>query len=325
MKEPLYVFSHQRACKAFLAKQPDGFLPPTLSAKDFYDQVSYVPNFAKIPKGVRQLLLANAIERVLKDLPEKENHLLVFERSFLGYLESSNFVGRFFNELAKFDLDIFAIQERDIYGDYTHHLEVLENIYTHYTTQLKELGFYDPILRLKPEIIPQVLQKFLRIEFYLGGSLNLYEQKLLFDMGSFVPIFLHFSVDRYNQRFLDFLHLELKEDHRYKIDLQALLKGENPMIQSTPKPLTKNIKIHHFNTRLEQVGLALAKVQEWLEAGLEPTKLAIITPDSSLTAHLHLLDTQRNLNFAHGQNVKWVYQDYFEALKNLQPTPNTPP
>ncbi|BCZ19763.1 PDDEXK_1 domain-containing protein/Exonuclease [Helicobacter sp. NHP19-012] len=325
MKESLYVFSHQRACKAFLAKQPEGFLPATLSVKDFYAQASYVPNLVKIPKSVRQLLLANAIEKVLKELPEKDKSLLVFETSFLGYLESSNFVGHFFNELAKFDLDIFSIQERDIYGDYTHHLEVLERIYTHYTTQLKELGFYDPILRLKPEILPEVLQKFSHIEFYLGGSLNLYEQELLFAMGAIVPIFLHLSVDRYNRRFLDFLHLELKEDFYYKIDLQALLKGENPILQSTPKPPTKNITIHHCNTRLEQVGLALAKVQEWLEAGLESTKLAIITPDSSLTAHLHLLDTKRNLNFAHGQNAKWVYQDYFEALKNLKPTASTPP
>ncbi|CRF45985.1 PD-(D/E)XK nuclease family protein [Helicobacter heilmannii] len=324
MKEPLHVFSHQRACKAFLAKQPEGFLPATLSVKDFYAQASYVPNLIKIPKSVRQLLLASAIKKVLDELPENKN-LLVFDRSFLGYLESSSFVGRFFNELAKFNLDIFSIQERDIYEDYSNHLSVLERIYTHYTTQLRELGFYDPILRLKPKILPKVLQKFSHIEFHLGGSLSLYEQELLFAMGALVPIFLHLSVDRYNERFLDFLHLELKEDFYYKIDLQALLKGKDPILKSTPKPPTKNIKIHHCNTRLEQVGLALTKVQEWLEAGFESSRLAIITPDSSLATHLHLLDTKRNLNFAHGQNVKWVYQDYFKALKELKPSANTPP
>ncbi|BCZ17994.1 PDDEXK_1 domain-containing protein/Exonuclease [Helicobacter sp. NHP19-003] len=323
-QECLYVFSHQRACKAFLATQPDGFLPPTLSVKDFYAQISYVPNLIKIPQSVRQLLLAHAIEKVLHELPEKDKPLLVFEKSFLGYLEGSNFVGRFFNELAKFNLDIYQIKNRDIYGDYTHHLEVLERIYEHYTTQLQELGFYDPILRLKPVIIPEILQKFSRVEFYLGGSLSLYEQELLFAIGAFVPIFLHASVDRYNKGFLNFLNLELKEDHSYKIDLQALSRHENPILETTPKPPTKNIHIHHFNTRLEQAALALARVQEWLEAGLEPSRLAIITPDSSLTAHLHLLDTKRNLNFAHGQNVKWAYQSYFEALKNLKPS-NTPP
>ncbi|GLH58222.1 PD-(D/E)XK nuclease family protein [Helicobacter ailurogastricus] len=327
MKEPLYVFSHQRACKAFWAKQPDGFLPTALSANEFYNQISYIPSLVKIPKSVRRLLLANAIERVLEDLPsEKDEHLLVFKRSFLGYLESSNFVGHFFNELAKFDLDIHQIQDRDIYGDFTHHLEVLERIYKHYTTQLKDLGFYDPILRLKPKLVPPVLQRFSRVEFYLGGSLNLYEQELLFAVSALVPVFLHVRVDRYNKDFLNFLKLDLKEDFSYKIDLQALQEGRDALIQSAHKPLrTENIRIHHFNSRLEQVGLALAKVQEWLEAGLEPSKLAIITPDSSLTAHLHLLDTQRNLNFAFGQNVKWAYQAYFEALKHLQANPDTPP
>ncbi|WP_163555371.1 PD-(D/E)XK nuclease family protein [Helicobacter suis] len=321
-KPVLYVFSSRRACNAFYAKEQDGFLPVVWSVEEFYNQISFIEGLLKVPRSVRQILLAHAIKEVAQNLPDSAEHLLVFEESFLGYLDSSTFVAHFFNELAKFDLDIKQIESQDIYGDYANHLEVLKRILVHYKEQLEKHHFYDSILRIEPTLISAVLEKFTRIEFYLEGSLNKQEQRLLFKVASLVPVFLHVNCDCYNKDFLGFLKLDLEEDHYYKLDLSALLQNKPAIVESKHQCLQMdNIRIYSFKTRLEQVGLALLRVQEWLEDGLDPSTLAIITPDSSIIAHLKLLDVKNNLNLAHGQDVKWVYFAYFQALKNLQTNP----
>ncbi|WP_281746864.1 PD-(D/E)XK nuclease family protein [Helicobacter suis] len=323
-KPVLYVFSSRRACNAFYAKQQDGFLPVVWSVKEFYNQISFIEGLLKVPRSVRQVLLAHAIKEVAQNLPESTEHLLVFEKSFLGYLDSSTFVAHFFNELAIFDLDMNQIESQDIYGDYANHLEVLKRILAHYQEQLEKHRFYDRILRIEPTLISAVLEKFTRIEFYLEGSLNNQEQRLLFKVASLVPVFLHVNCDRYNKDFLGFLKLDLEVNHYYKLDLSALLQGKPAIIKKQEQNLqVDHIRVYGFKTRLEQVGLALLRVQEWLQDGLDPSTLAIITPDSSITAYLKLLDIENNLNLAHGQDVEWVYFAYFQALKNLQINPPT--
>ncbi|WP_104683076.1 PD-(D/E)XK nuclease family protein [Helicobacter felis] len=321
----LYVFSSHRACNAFYAKQPEGFLPTAWSVQEFYSQISFVEGLIKIPESVRQALLMEAIKEVAKDAEEREAHLIVFEKSFLGYLDGSNFVARFFNELAKFDIDIAQIPTKDIYGDYQHHLEVLERIHSHYKASLQARGYYDPILGIRPTLMPQVLRKFARIEFYLEGFLSKFEQEMLLEIASHAPLFVHITSDRYNQSCLRFLGVNLKEEHSYILDMQALSRGENPIVQATPQaPLcADHISIYAFNQRLDQVGLALQRVQEWLSEGLDPSTLAIITPSAEILSALKLLDLGHNLNFARGENVQEVFAPLFKDLEVLKTTLQT--
>ncbi|WP_104696222.1 PD-(D/E)XK nuclease family protein [Helicobacter salomonis] len=321
----LYVFSSRRACNAFYAKQSEGFLPIAWSVQEFYNQISFVEGLVKIPESVRQVLLMEAIKEVAKDTGEREAHLIVFEKSFLGYLDGSNFVARFFNELAKFDIDIAQIPTKDIYGDYQHHLEVLERIHSHYKASLQAQGYYDPILGIRPTLIPEVLCKFERIEFYLEGFLSKFEQEMLLEIASHAPLFLHITSDRYNQSCLRFLGVNLKEEHSYILDMQALSRGENPIVQATPQsPLcADHISIYAFNQRLDQVGLALQRVQEWLSQGLDPSTLAIITPSAEILSALKLLDLGYNLNFARGENIQEVFAPLFKDLEALKTTLQT--
>lgn len=324
-KPTLYVFSNKRACNAFCAQQADGFLPVVWSVQEFYTQMSFVGGLQKIPESVRQVLLVEAIREVAQEQSTKEpglEHLVVFEKSFLGYLDGSVFVARFFNELAKFDLDIKQISTQDIYGDYAHHLEVLECVYKRYRSRLEDLGFYDPILRIKPTLLPCVLERFARIEFYMEGFLSAHEKDMLFGVNEIVPVILHTTCDRYNKAFLHFLGLDLLEDHSYSINLQALSQGKNAILSDSYTPFDQDkIRIYGFNERMDQIGLALARVQEWLGEGLEPSTLAIITPSPDISAPLKLLDTKHNLNFARGQDARFVYKAYLRALNRFKTTP----
>ncbi|WP_121021729.1 PD-(D/E)XK nuclease family protein [Helicobacter vulpis] len=315
----LYVFSSQRARNAFYAKQPEGFLPTAWSVQEFYSQISFVQGLIKIPQSARQALLMEAIREVAKEGARVEG-LVVFEQSFLGYLDGSGFVARFFNELAKFGMDIAQIPTKDIYGDYQHHLEVLERIYHRYKAFVQTRGFYDPILGVRPTLMPQVLSKFARIEFYLEGFLSKFEQEILLEIAQHAPLLVHITSDRYNPSCLRFLGVHLKEEHSYILDMQALSRGANPIVQESPQaPFNPDrIHIYAFEKRLDQVGLALQRVQEWLNEGLDSSTLAIITPSAEILSALKLLDTGHNLNFARGQEAQEVFAPYFTALEALK-------
>ncbi|WP_104749352.1 PD-(D/E)XK nuclease family protein [Helicobacter cynogastricus] len=320
----LHVFSSRRACNAFYAAQEEGFLPTAWSVQEFYNQISYVEGLLKIPESVRRVLLLETIKQVSQEGRALEG-LVVFKKSFLGYLDGSDFVARFFNELAKFGIEIAQIPTKDIYGDYQYHLEILERIHTRYRASLQAHGFYDPILGVRPTLMPQVLSKFARIEFYLEGFLSKFEQEMLLEIAQHVPLFIHLTSDRYNQSCLRFLKVDLKEERSYVLDMQALRKEENPIVQEhAQKPFSPDhIRLYGFTQRLDQVGLALQRVQEWLSEGLEPSKLAIITPSAEILSALKLLDLGHNLNFARGENVQEVLAPLFKDLEGLKTTLQT--
>ncbi|WP_120953205.1 PD-(D/E)XK nuclease family protein [Helicobacter sp. L8] len=322
----LYVFSSRRACNAFYAKQPEGFLPTTWSVQEFYSQISFVEGLVKIPESVRQVLLMEAIKEVAKEGALIEG-LVVFEQSFLGYLDGSAFVAHFFNELAKFGVSMDQIPTKDIYGDYENHLAVLKRIGDCYQAILKQLGYYDAILGARPTLLTPVLEKFARIEFYLEGFLSAQEQEMLYQIAKSVPLILHVDCDRYNKHFLHFLGLDLQEEYSYSIDLQAKLRQEPSIIKAHPQtPLdVQTVRLYNFNGRLDQVGLALCRVQEWLKEDLDPSTLAIITPSAQILGALKLLDLGHNLNFARGQEAKEVFTPYFNALEALKASWQTLP
>lgn len=77
--------------------------------------------------------------------------LLLFENSFLGYLESTSFLFDLFDELSSACIKLNELSFKDIYLDYEKHLEVLEMIYDRYVKKLEELGFYDKIMQKNPQ------------------------------------------------------------------------------------------------------------------------------------------------------------------------------
>lgn len=75
---------------------------------------------------------------------------MLFENSFLGYLESTSFLFDLFDELSSACIKLNELSSKDIYLDYEKHLEVLEMIYDRYIKKLEGLGFYDKIMQKNP-------------------------------------------------------------------------------------------------------------------------------------------------------------------------------
>ncbi|WQV89531.1 PD-(D/E)XK nuclease family protein [Helicobacter pylori] len=314
-KSPLFVFSSTRRLKHFYLEQGEGFLPSTMSMGSFFEQAFYIPNQKKIPKSVRQILMIDTIKAIAKEKKSALEGLLLFENSFLGYLESTSFLFDLFDELSSACIKLNELSSKDIYLDYEKHLEVLEMIYDRYIKKLEELGFYDKIMQKKPTILKEFFEHFSSIEWHLDGFMSVFERQCLLEVAELVPITLHLSCDKYNQKFLEFLNLKLETDCDYSIDFKT-----QKILSQTFNDQKIEPKLYANSSYLKQGALVLQTIEEYLQKDNDPNKMAIITPNADFLPFLKLLDKNNNLNFAMGLGAKNspYYTGLVKILEDLE-------
>ncbi|GHR05623.1 exonuclease [Helicobacter pylori] len=314
-KNPLFVFSSTRRLKHFYLEQGEGFLPNAMSMGSFFEQAFYIPNKKKIPNSARQILMIDTIKAIAKEKKSILEGLLLFENSFLGYLESTSFLFDLFDELSSACIKLNELSSKDIYLDYEKHLEVLEMIYKRYIKKLEELGFYDKIMQEKPTILKEFFEHFSSIEWHLDGFMSVFERQCLLEVAELAPITLHLSCDQYNQKFLEFLNLKLETDCDYSIDFKT-----QKILSQTPKRQKIEPKLYANSSYLKQSALVLQSIEEYLQKDNDPNKMAIITPNADFLPFLKLLDKNNNLNFAMGLGAKNspYYTELVKILEDLE-------
>ncbi len=314
-KTPLFVFSSTRRLKHFYLEQGEGFLPNAMSMGNFFEQAFYIPNKKKIPNNARLILMIDTIKAIAKEKKSILEGLLLFENSFLGYLESTSFLFDLFDELSSACIKLNELSSKDIYLDYEKHLEVLEMIYDRYVKKLEELGFYDKIMQEKPTILKEFFEHFSSIEWYLDGFMSVFERQCLLEVAELVPITLHLSCDKYNQKFLEFLNLKLETDCDYSIDFKT-----QKILSQTFNDQKIEPKLYANSSYLKQSALVLQTTEEYLQENNDPNKMAIITPNADFLPFLKLLDQNNNLNFAMGLGAKNspYYTELVKILEDLE-------
>ncbi len=314
-KTPLFVFSSTRRLKHFYLEQGEGFLPNAMSMGNFFEQAFYIPNKKKIPNSARLILMIDTIKAIAKEKKSILEGLLLFENSFLGYLESTSFLFDLFDELSSACIKLNELSFKDIYLDYEKHLEVLEMIYDRYIKKLEGLGFYDKIMQEKPAILKEFFEHFSSIEWHLDGFMSVFERQCLLEVAELVPITLHLSCDKYNQKFLEFLNLKLETDCDYSIDFKT-----QKILSQTFNDQKIEPKLYANSSYLKQSALVLQTIEEYLQKDNDPNKMAIITPNADFLPFLKLLDQNNNLNFAMGLGAKNspYYTELVKILEDLQ-------
>ncbi len=314
-KTPLFVFSSTRRLKHFYLEQGEGFLPSAMSMGSFFEQAFYIPNKKKVPNSARLILMIDTIKAIAKEKKSILEGLLLFENSFLGYLESTSFLFDLFDELSSACIKLNELSSKDIYLDYEKHLEVLEMIYDRYIKKLEKLGFYDKIMQEKPTILKEFFEHFSSIEWYLDGFMSVFERQCLLEAAELVPITLHLSCDKYNQKFLEFLNLKLETDCDYSIDFKT-----QKILSQTFNDQKIEPKLYANSSYLKQSALVLQTIEEYLQKDNDPNKMAIITPNADFLPFLKLLDKNNNLNFAMGLGAKNspYYTELVKILEDLQ-------
>jgi CRISPR/Cas system-associated exonuclease Cas4 (RecB family) len=279
-----------------------GALDRYVTVGDFFKKAIVVPGRKFVDKDLAKLYLYRALEQV-------DVRPLGLGEDFVRFFKDADFVLDFFGELAKERVEIAEIERSDTYAEYSDHLAILERLQKIYGELLERDGLVDRSLVREFEINEPFFDGIEGVELEVSGYLSRFERDILERVP--VPVELRFAVGRYNKalvaKMLDDESLNAEGIYRYDFKAKKVLEFFDP-------PKRAAVESASFSERIWQVHYVLASVQEFLDRGCDPERIAVIVPDESFAHYLKLFDHQ-NLNFAMG--LPFAHSALFVRLKAL--------
>ncbi|EDB1002454.1 hypothetical protein F9I28_06310, partial [Campylobacter coli] len=210
------------------------------------------------------------------------------------------------------------LKNNDYYATYNEHLEILDEVYTNYLLLLKQHNLYDDLsLAQEYKLNLDFLNEYEGIYYDLQGFLSKFEEDLLCEISKIKSTIISFKTSKFNLEYLlelDFLkdiHLELDMFYEVNLSQKKILKQEK---LSNPNTL---VKLKAFELRSLQCAFVMDEISNFVRAGIDPEKIAVITPDESFCELLKLFDKNNMLNFASGVSIKEsLFYQKIKALYN---------
>ncbi|EJY7039711.1 hypothetical protein OGB84_001361, partial [Campylobacter coli] len=310
----LRIFSSSRKIKEYQekAKAKNALLDSAFLVSDFLDRVCVVNSFKA--SSYESLLLMQKACLKSKDLEKK----LGISAEFFAFLKNNEYLFSFFKELSLEKKSIQDLKNNDYYATYNEHLEILDEVYTNYLLLLKQHNLYDDLsLAQEYKLNLDFLNEYEGIYYDLQGFLSKFEEDLLCEISKIKSTIISFKTSKFNLEYLlelDFLkdiHLELDMFYEVNLSQKKILKQEK---LSNPNTL---VKLKAFELRSLQCAFVMDEISNFVRAGIDPEKIAVITPDESFCDLLKLFDKNNMLNFASGVSIKEsLFYQKIKALYN---------
>ena len=298
-KKKLLIFPTSRAIRNFIASQKSSntLLPFTITIDEFFKKSTVLNNMKYCEEEQRILFLNEAIKNTnIKKLGISDD--------FTKFLKQSDYIYRFFLELASEKVEIDDIQNVDTYAFYFEHLEILRVIRKNYINILEENSFVDRINLVNHyKINENFLKKFESIELYFEGYFTKIEFDMVEKISNFINTNIVFYSNIYNQKSLEVfknLNFEIKIDYKYKIDLTNKIILEEERV-------SKNLdflETKGFSSRFNQIAYIKSCIKKSVENGINPSNIALVLPDESFATTLQLFDNEKYFNYAMGKSIK---------------------
>ncbi len=298
-KKKLLVFPTSRAIRDYISKQKSNntLLPFILTIDEFLKKSISLSNLKYCEEEHRVLFLNEAIKNIdIKKLGISDN--------FTKFLKQSDYIYRFFLELASEKVEIEEIQNVDTYDFYLEHLEILKAIKKKYIEILEKNSYVDKInLDKHYEINGNFLDKFQDIELHFEGYFTKVEFEIVEKISQKIDTKIIFYSNSYNQKSLEVfknLNINLKIDYKYKIDLTNKIIINEEEIKS----LLESHEIKGFSSRLNQIAYIKSCIEKSVLNGVNPKDIALVLPDESFVSSIELFDDERYFNYAMGKSIK---------------------
>ena len=298
-KKKLLIFPTSRAIRDFITLQKgrNTLLPFILTIDEFFKKSILFNNMKYCEEEQRVLFLNEAI----KDINISK---LGISDNFTKFLKQSDYIYRFFLELASEKIEISDIQNVDTYDFYFEHLQILQTIQKNYIDILEKNSYVDRInLNKHYKINENFLKKFENIELYFEGYFTKVEFDIVEKISKIKNLNISFYSNIYNQKSLEVfksLNLDIKINHKYKIDLS------NKMILEEKKILNDLafVELKGFSSRLNQITYIKSTIAKSVQNGVNPENIALVLPDESFAISLQLFDDEKYFNYAMGKSIK---------------------
>ncbi len=317
----LVVYSSNRAIreqKAMLSFT-NSFLPKMLSIAEFEKRV-VIPKRPFVDSLQRKLFLQEASKF---DGFKK----LKINQSFVKFFTHSDDIFRFFEELAQEKVTINELFLQDINAIVDDELQVLEILLKRYKEILQKHHLSDTIFLYDEnewELNKAYLKNFEKIIVKVDGYLTKFEIDLFTKIAKITEVELEFFVTPFYKKMQEvFKNLGFNVEYYgfYRINLRT------KEIFFDKKQLQIKTQAIATTSRLLQIPLALAKIEEFVQSGIKPDKIALILPDESIAPIIKKYDRLNNLNFAMGfsfvsQKGYIQAKKLYEALKGSKEAKN---
>ncbi|MFW2557448.1 PD-(D/E)XK nuclease family protein [Aliarcobacter butzleri] len=272
-------------------------MPFILTIDEFLKKSISLSNLKYCEEEHRVLFLNEAIKNIdIKKLGISDN--------FTKFLKQSDYIYRFFLELASEKVEIEEIQNVDTYDFYLEHLEILKAIKKKYIEILENNSYIDKInLDKYYEINENFLDKFQDIELHFEGYFTKVEFEIVEKISQKIDTKIIFYSNSYNQKSLEVfknLNINLKIDYKYKIDLTNKIIIDEEEIKS----LLESYEIKGFSSRLNQIAYIKSCIEKSVLNGVNPKDIALVLPDESFVSSIELFDDERYFNYAMGKSIK---------------------
>ena len=264
----------------------NGFVDKIITFEDFKKRALLLEERVLIDNDTRILLLREAAN--FKDFKK-----LRFSLDFIFFLENSPFIFSFFEETSKELVNLDDLKEADAYAEYADKIEILEKLKERYKQILDKRGYADIIF------LPQIyklnlsfLNSFKKAIFYQIDYLNAFEVKFLKQIAKIKPFNVKIKIDKYNQAIAKHYRdiFSLKEGFSYEIDLSKLQIIKKEPIEE------KDFSVESFfaSNTISQIAYIKRKVYEYINSGISPNKIAIISNNDEIVKFLNLFDKEEN-------------------------------
>ena len=296
MKNELHIYPTSRAIRyqQEIHKQITGFIPSFIRMDEFISSVAIVDGLSGVDTIERILYLQEASHF---DGFEK----LKFERALVRFFTKSDAIFKFFEELSVEDVSFEKLKSADAYAEFEEHITVLQTLYATYKDILLQHKKTDRAFIPNSYTLNEAFVKsFDTIHIYVYGYLSRFELKLLKQVASLREVVMHIDTTAYNQkmqeRIEEFFDISLEYNTSYQLSL-----NNSAIIEQTPIINDTQISLFSVEQRLEQIPLALMQIQKMIDDGIAPEDIVVLLPDESAKEYFKLFDTNRNLNFAMGE------------------------
>ncbi|TQR32476.1 hypothetical protein DMB92_05105 [Campylobacter sp. MIT 99-7217] len=307
-----FVFTTNRALKAFYEEQKnkDALLDKAFSVRDFFASLLLSDKF-KASEYERLLLMQKACKQC-----KKSEEVLKIPSNFFAFLKNYEYLFSFFKELCLAKKEIKDLKNQDLYALYDEHLDILDELLKNYFCNLEKANLYDELSLIKNfKLNLDFLKNYESIVFYMDGFLSPFESELLELISKELPLSLHFKTSQFNLDFLKSLsflkELELEKNKAYIFDLNT----KKLSLEGDFSHQASFVSVQKFELRSLQVSFVFNEISKFVRAGIEPSKIALITPDESFCELLRLFDRYNMLNFASGISIKTSL--FYQRLKAL--------
>ncbi|MDR0762422.1 MAG: PD-(D/E)XK nuclease family protein [Campylobacteraceae bacterium] len=291
------IFSTARQIREFYEIFSQTLLPKAITISDFELKAWYVPKRTLADEDTRALLMreASAFENFKK---------LKIPREFMAFLQNSEYIFRFFEELANEEKELDELDLNDTYAEFGEHISILQELFTRYCTLLDKNFLYDSITLPKlAHINSSYLSSLGEIRIHLEGYLSAFELRLLREAKKFCDVYIQTPITAYNKKVKKWLEEE-GITTSFGTLVQCCLSGAEPIKEMKLYNKTPKIFYQSFSSVFLESAFVFEKIDMMVNLGIAPQNIAVILPNERFASILKEFDRLNNLNFAMGFGMR---------------------